>query len=56
VLAAMGFGPEWALGGLRLTVGRHSTEQDVDALLNTLPALVEKLREQNAEQTGDSNN
>ncbi len=44
VLTAMGFAPEWALGGLRLTVGRHTTEEDVDTVLDVLPEAVARVR------------
>jgi len=44
VLLALGLEPEWALGSLRLTVGRQTTEAHVDRLLEVLPGIVEKLR------------
>lgn len=44
VLEAMGFPPEWAVGALRLSLGRFNTEEDVDILLEVLPRVVEKLR------------
>ena len=44
VLTAMGYPPEWALGGLRLTVGRHTTEADVDEVIEVLPDVVERVR------------
>ena len=44
VLLALGLPPEWALGSLRLTVGRQTTEAHLDQLLNVLPGIVEKLR------------
>jgi cysteine desulfurase len=43
-LLALGLPPEWALGSLRVTVGRQTTEAHVDQLLNVLPGIVEKLR------------
>jgi cysteine desulfurase len=46
VLEAMGYGQEWTLGGLRLTVGRHTTESEVDAVVAALPGIVEKVRAQ----------
>jgi len=45
VLTAMGFGPEWALGGLRLTLGRGSTEVHVERVLDVLPDKVARVRE-----------
>jgi cysteine desulfurase len=44
VLLALGLPPEWALGSLRVTVGRPTTERDVDRLLDVLPGIVEKMR------------
>jgi cysteine desulfurase len=44
VLLAMGLPREWALGSLRLTVGRQTTGVDIDAALATVPAVVERLR------------
>ncbi|MEX1247629.1 MAG: cysteine desulfurase family protein [Anaerolineales bacterium] len=44
VLLALGLGPEWALGSLRITLGVHTTEEDIEALLTALPQLVEKCR------------
>lgn len=40
VLLAMGFDPITARGSLRITLGRFNDEQDVDALLEALPAAV----------------
>jgi cysteine desulfurase len=36
--------PEWALGSLRVTVGRSTTDAHIDRLLEVLPGLVSKLR------------
>jgi cysteine desulfurase len=44
VLAAMGVDREWAAGALRLTLGRTTTEQDVDAAVTTITAAVATLR------------
>jgi cysteine desulfurase len=44
VLLAMGYPPELALGSLRLTVGRQTTDEHIDAVLNVLPDAVAKLR------------
>jgi cysteine desulfurase len=44
VLQALGLPPEWALGSLRVTVGRQTTEAHIDQLLSVLPGIVEKLR------------
>jgi cysteine desulfurase len=44
VLAAVGLPREWGLGSLRVTVGKETTPDDVDAFLAALPPLVEKAR------------
>lgn len=44
VLMAMGVPPELAHGSLRLSLGRGSTADDVDAVLEALPPIVERLR------------
>ncbi len=43
VLAAMGVPPQFAVGTLRLSVGRHSTEEEVDAAVGL---IVEAARKQ----------
>ena len=45
VLLAMGDTAERARGSLRLSLGHTSTEQDVDAALAVLPAVVERARQ-----------
>lgn len=44
VLGACGVPKRWALGALRFTVGRATTEDDLDAALEALVASVERLR------------
>lgn len=44
VLTAIGLDRAAAKGGLRISLGRESTEEDVDAILSALPQAVEKLR------------
>jgi cysteine desulfurase len=44
VLMAMGVRPELAHGSLRLSLGRATTAEDVDAVLDVLPPVVERLR------------
>ena len=44
VLVAVGLPPEWSHGSLRLTLGKASTESDVDTVISVLPGIVEKLR------------
>ncbi len=48
VLMAMGLDHETAHGSLRLTLGRGNDEQDVDYVLQVLPAIVERLRKMSA--------
>ncbi|MGD8855975.1 MAG: aminotransferase class V-fold PLP-dependent enzyme, partial [Chloroflexota bacterium] len=49
VLEALGLGPEWTKGGLRLTVGRQNTLEDVDYALAVIPSLVGQLERFNKE-------
>jgi cysteine desulfurase len=44
VLLALGLAPEWALGSLRVTLGRPTNEADVDRLAALLPEVVQRLR------------
>ena len=44
VLLAMGIAPELALGSLRVSLGPGNTDEDVDAFLDALPPIVERLR------------
>ncbi|GAB4572132.1 MAG: cysteine desulfurase NifS [Anaerolineales bacterium] len=44
VVTALGYPREWALGSLRITLGKDTTAEKVDAFLKTLPSLVEKVR------------
>ena len=44
VLLAMGVRPDLARGAIRMTLGRENTEEDVDRVLEVLPAIVERLR------------
>ena len=48
VLLALGLERHVAQGSLRLTVGRATTDADVDALLAALPPIVARLREASA--------
>ena len=45
VLSAMGLATQDALASVRITFGRSSTEAEVDALLDALPGVIERLRE-----------
>lgn len=44
VLLAMGYPSELALGSLRLTVGKSTTDDEIDYVLDTLPKAVERVR------------
>ena len=44
VLLALGLSPEQAHGSLRLTLGKWTTEEEIDRVLDTLPGIVAKLR------------
>ena len=44
VLLAIGLKPQEAHGSLRVTVGRFTSEEDVDYFLEKLPPIVERLR------------
>ncbi len=48
VLTALGLSREWALGSLRVTLGNRTTAEDVEAFLQTLPALVQRARQLSA--------
>ena len=45
VITSLGYSRDWALGSLRITLGVDSTPEQVDMFVNTLPGLVEKVRE-----------
>jgi cysteine desulfurase len=44
VLSALGLPYERAIGSVRFTVGRSTTEADIDYVLEVLPGLIERLR------------
>jgi len=44
VLLAMGIPPEIAHGSLRFSLGRDTTKEDIDRIIEVLPPIVEKLR------------
>lgn len=44
ILLALGLSDEWALGSLRVTTGKMTTQTQVDGFLEILPGLVEKAR------------
>jgi cysteine desulfurase len=44
----MGLPHEWAVGSLRLTLGKSNTEEDIENVLEVLPRAVARLREMQA--------
>jgi cysteine desulfurase len=44
VLLALGLKPEEARGSLRFSLGKYSTEEDIDYILGVLPKVVERLQ------------
>jgi cysteine desulfurase len=44
ILEALSLGEEWIKGGLRLTVGRQNTMDDVEYVVEKLPGIVETVR------------
>lgn len=44
ILLAMGLPHEWALGGLRITLGYQTTQADIDRVIEVLPMCVERVR------------
>jgi len=45
VLLATGLKPEQAHGSLRISLGRFTTEKEIDKLVEVLPGIVEKIRQ-----------
>ena len=45
VLTSLGYTPEWALGSLRVTLGKDTTREEVDQFLKILPGCVQRVRE-----------
>jgi cysteine desulfurase len=52
VLLATGVKHEEAHGSLQLTLGRWTTDEDVDCVLRVLPGIVKRLREMSAFKPG----
>ncbi len=44
VLRALGLPPRWALGSLRLSVGRHTESDDIEHTVSVLPDIIERMR------------
>ena len=45
VMDAIGLSREWGLGSLRITLGVHTTAEQIDSFIKTLPSIVEKARD-----------
>jgi len=45
VLTRLGYSSEWALGSLRVTLGKDTSSEEVDQFLNILPECVHRVRE-----------
>ena len=45
VLTHLGYRPEWALGSLRVTLGKDTTQNEVEHFLQILPECVNRVRE-----------
>jgi cysteine desulfurase len=45
VLTALGLSPETAHGSLRFSLGRHTSPEDMDYVLEVLPPIIQRLRE-----------
>ena len=44
ILTAMGLERDWALGSLRVTIGVHSRQDQIDGFVSALPAIIDKAR------------
>jgi len=44
VILALGLPYEASHGSIRFSLGRHTTEEDIDKVLEVLPGIVQKLR------------
>ncbi len=44
ILLAIGLPPDWALGSLRVTLGRETSLEQIDLFLEVLPGIIRKLR------------
>ena len=44
VLTAIGLSRSWALGSLRVTIGQHTTPEEIESFLQVLPDIIERVR------------
>jgi cysteine desulfurase len=52
VVAALGLPPEWSLGAVRCSLGSGTTREDIDYVLEVLPAAVRRIRALSPAATG----
>ena len=52
VLSAMGYPPEEALGALRLSLGRTTTDDEIDEAIRVIPAVLRRLGSATAQPAG----
>jgi cysteine desulfurase len=45
VLTHLGYSPSWALGSLRVTLGKDTTAENIDSFLKILPGCIHQVRE-----------
>jgi cysteine desulfurase len=45
VLTHLGYDPEWALGSLRVTLGKDTTQDQIERFLEILPTCIQRVRE-----------
>ena len=45
VLTHLGYTPSWALGSLRVTLGKDTSAEDIDSFLKVLPGCIHQVRE-----------
>ena len=52
VITAMGVPVDWALGAVRTSLGAGTTVEDIDYVLEILPAVVQRIRSMSARRSG----
>ena len=45
VLTQLGYSPSWALGSLRITLGKDTSKEEIDAFLDILPESIQQVRD-----------
>ncbi len=54
VLTALGLGPEETHSSIRMTLGKHTTEEEIERVLDILPKVVERLRKISGADKGEA--